>query len=225
MGKRVAKEINTVVNGFYPTIENHYIEFHDLDNSYQELVSRFATLESAQDYATQLDSTNISFYETGYNLCKRVIDLPRRYASAASSSAIAEGVIGQFSSNKYSRQSAARNSREKMAEANRRLEEISRASKIIEKIRQKYALAIEKTDPNHRFIKELDQEIKNKALAKKEAEKTNYQTYATIIIAGILYFIILPLDLQINSVLLFIMIIVISLILGVKLGGNFYNKK
>jgi tetratricopeptide (TPR) repeat protein len=31
MGKRVAKEINTVVNAFYPAIENHYIEFHDLD--------------------------------------------------------------------------------------------------------------------------------------------------------------------------------------------------
>jgi hypothetical protein len=225
MGKRVAKEINTVVNSFYPTMENHYKQFHNLDDSYQELVSRFVILENAQDYATQLDPENINYYETGFNLCKRVIDLPRNYASAANSVAFAEGVAGQFSSNKYSRQSAARNSREKMAEANRRLEEISRASKIIEKIRQKYALTIEKLDPNHAFLKELDQEIKNKVRAKKEAEKTNYQTYATIIIAGILYLIIMPLELKINSVLLFIIVIAISMILGVKIGGNFYEQK
>jgi hypothetical protein len=102
MSKRVAKEINNVVNSFYPAIENHYIQFHDLDNSYQELVSRFATLESAQDYATQLDNQNNVYFETGYALCKRVIDLPKRYASAASSSALAEGIVGQFNSNKYS---------------------------------------------------------------------------------------------------------------------------
>jgi len=56
MGKRVAKEINTVVNSFYPTMENHFTQFHNLDNSYQELVSRFVILENAQDYATQLDA-------------------------------------------------------------------------------------------------------------------------------------------------------------------------
>ena len=81
IGKRVAKEINTVVNSFYPTIENHYIEFSGLDNSYQELVSRFATLESAQDYATQLDKEEISYPETGYELSKRVIELPVHHGS------------------------------------------------------------------------------------------------------------------------------------------------
>lgn len=38
MGKRVAKEINEVVNKFYPSLENHFVEFKDIDNSYQELV-------------------------------------------------------------------------------------------------------------------------------------------------------------------------------------------
>ena len=78
MGKRVAKEINTVVNAFYPAIENHYIEFHDLDNSYAELISRFTALESAQDYAIQLNSENIEFCQTGYALCQRVINLSEK---------------------------------------------------------------------------------------------------------------------------------------------------
>jgi tetratricopeptide (TPR) repeat protein len=148
MGKRVAKEINTVVNAFYPAIENHYIEFSGLDNSYQELVSRFATLESAQDYATQLDGENISYHETGYALCKRVIDLPKKYASAAHSSALAEGIVGQFTSNQYSRKYAAQEARGKMNKANERKLEIARAAIIIEQIQDKYIASIKRINPN-----------------------------------------------------------------------------
>jgi tetratricopeptide (TPR) repeat protein len=147
MGKRVAKEINTVVNAFYPAIENHYIEFHDLDNSYQELVSRFATLENAQDYATQLESENISYHETGYALCKRVIDLPKKYASAAHSSALAEGIVGQFTSNQYSRKYAAQDARGKMNKANERKKEIKQAAILVEEIQNKYLTSIKKINP------------------------------------------------------------------------------
>ena len=148
MSKRVAKEINNVVNSFYPAIENHYIQFHDLDNSYQELVSRFATLESAQDYATQLDNQNNVYFETGYALCKRVIDLPKRYASAASSSALAEGIVGQFNSNKYSRQSASRDARDKINKANERKKEIETTSKIVILLESKYIEGIRKINPS-----------------------------------------------------------------------------
>jgi len=139
MGKRVAKEINTVVNAFYPAIENHYIEFNELDNSYQELASRFATLESAQDYATQLDGENISYHETGYALCKRVIDLPKKYASAAHSSALAEGIAGQFTSNEYSRKYAAQDARGKMNKANARKSEIEQAALVVNRLIAKYS--------------------------------------------------------------------------------------
>ena len=148
MGKRVAKEINQVVNGFYPAIENHYIQFHDLDNSYQELVTRFATLESAQDYATQLDNQNIVCFETGYALCKRVIDLPKRYANAASSSALAEGIVGQFNSNKYSRQSASKDARDKINRAAARKKEIETTSKTVILIESKYIEGIRKINPS-----------------------------------------------------------------------------
>jgi tetratricopeptide (TPR) repeat protein len=148
MGKRVAKEINTVVNSFYPAIENHYKEFSGLDNSYQELVSRFATLESAQDYATQLESENISYHETGFALCKRVIDLPKKYASAAHSSALAKGIVGQFTSNEYSRKYAAQDARGKMNKANERKLEIARAAIIIEQIQDKYISSIKRINPN-----------------------------------------------------------------------------
>jgi ribosomal protein L7/L12 len=152
MSKRVAKEINNVVNSFYPAIENHYIQFHDLDNSYQELVSRFATLESAQDYATQLDFTKIDYCETGYALCQRIIDLPKRYVSAASGSAIAEGLIGQFSSNEFSRKSAAKDASVKINKAKGRKNEINKAALIVADIEVKYLNLISNINPNHESL-------------------------------------------------------------------------
>jgi tetratricopeptide (TPR) repeat protein len=151
MSKRVAKEINNVVNSFYPAIENHYIQFHDLDNSYQELVSRFATLENAQDFATQLDETNVSYSETGYKLCRRVIESPKRHASAASNSALAEGIMGQFSSNKYSRKSASTGAFQKINDASRRKKEINIAAQSVFLIEEKYLSRLKKINPEKKY--------------------------------------------------------------------------
>ena len=166
MGKRVAKEINSVVNAFYPVLENHYIDYKNIENSYKDLVSRFSILESAQDYATQLAEFNIVLCETGYNLCKRVIDLPQKYASSDYGSAIAEGIIGQFSTNEYSRKYAADEAREKMNLANKRLAEINSASLIVEGLKQKYAAIISKVDPNHFAVNEINEQEKAKLLDK-----------------------------------------------------------
>jgi hypothetical protein len=174
MGKRVAKEINTVVNAFYPAIENHYKEFSGLDNSYQELVSRFATLENAQDYATQLDNDNITFHETGYALCKRVIDLPKKYASAAHGSALAEGLIGQFSSNEYSRRSAASSASGKMNKANERKKEIASAAIIIEQIIKKYVDNLRRIDSSHYSVQDIKQAELEKEKEKNEGLKKRH---------------------------------------------------
>jgi hypothetical protein len=152
MGKRVAKEINKVVNAFYPTLENHYIQYYDLEHSYRELVSRFVTLENAQDFATQLDENNISYFETGYGLCRRIIESPKRHASSASNSALAEGIIGQLSSNKYSRQSASNGAIQKINEASKRKKEINIVAQSVFLIEEKYLARLEKINPEKNYI-------------------------------------------------------------------------
>lgn len=188
MGKRVAKEINTVVNAFYPAIENHYKEFSGLDNSYQELVSRFATLENAQDYATQLDGENISYHETGYALCKRVIDLPKKYASAAHSSALAEGIAGQFTSNEYSRKYAAQDAIGKMNKANERKKEINAAAVIVVRIQNKYLENIKNLDNSHYIIREIEQIEQNNQneiqTAKAKERKGIYSFFGSFLGSG-----------------------------------------
>ena len=171
MGKRVAKEINTVVNSFYPTIENHYKEFNGLDDSYTELVSRFDILENALDYAVQLDESEIKYAETGYELCKRVIDLPQIYAESDKTSAQMQGVLAGLemmaTSNKYSGQRALNNAGRAQSSANERLKEIAKASKRVDEIQKKYTEIIQKLNPNHYSINEL------KTREEKQTQKIN----------------------------------------------------
>ena len=143
MGKRVAKEIDEVVNKFYPSLENHFIQFKDLDNSYQELVLKFEILEKALDYATQLDSKNIKIYETGFVLCNRVIETPRKYAIADQYSAIGKGIVGALQDNKYKRQDAMSDN----LKASRRKNEVKTAAKSIFIIQDKYINAIKSLNP------------------------------------------------------------------------------
>ena len=145
MGKRVAKEINEVVNKFYPTLENHFIQFKSLDNSYGELVAKFVILEKAIDYATQLDISNINYYETGFALCTRVIRIPKQYALADEGAAWAEGLIGAVQQNKYKTQDAVLARQKAVA----RKQEINRAALIVNELEEKYSNAIKNIDPNY----------------------------------------------------------------------------
>ncbi len=184
MGKRVAKEINTVVNAFYPAIENHYKEFNELEDSYRELVSRFDTLENALDYATELDKEEISYPETGYELCKRVIELPKRYASASKTAAQWGGALGQLTDNKYAAAQARRDSRDKVNAANRRLEEIAKASLIVERIQEKYVKLIMNSNPNHNAIREFN-EFEQEKIKEQENKKKAEKAGAYIMIVSI----------------------------------------
>ncbi|MFY8185651.1 MAG: hypothetical protein ACOVLD_06250 [Bacteroidia bacterium] len=148
MAKRIAKEINSVLCLFYPIIEQHFIEFKDLKNSYQELVGKFVLLEKAQDYATQLDPSNISYYETGYALCLRIIQTPQKYAIMDYGAALVKGVIGTLQDNKYKRDDAIEQSRR----AQERKDEIYNASLIVYDIEEKYIDNILKRDPNRKII-------------------------------------------------------------------------
>jgi tetratricopeptide (TPR) repeat protein len=149
MGKRVAKEINEVVNKFYPSLENHFIQFKDLDNSYSELVAKFVILEKAIDYATQLDSTNIKYCETGYALCSRVIQIPKKYAIDDMSSAMADAVFAGLQQNKYK----GRDASDKYQKGKERKVEIEKASMLIYDLEEKYFVNIKKIDPDYNILR------------------------------------------------------------------------
>lgn len=176
MGKRVATEINTVVNAFYPSLENHFIQFKDLDNSYPELVSKFATLEKAQDYAITLADKNLSFYETGYALCKRVIEVPRKFALTDEAGAWVQGIGGALSQDKYKQQDAVQKRKRAVAMK----EEIDRASEIVFKLEEKYATGIQKMNPSFKYTSSLLLKKENDAKTATTKKNNQVQLFSVI---------------------------------------------
>jgi hypothetical protein len=81
MGKRVAKEIVFAINSFYPTIQNHFIEFIDLEQSFDDLVFRFNMLELAQRFASEIDKNSIYVFEKGFDLCQAFFVAKESYYS------------------------------------------------------------------------------------------------------------------------------------------------
>lgn len=197
MGKRVAKEIDLVVNKFYPTLENHFVQFKDLDNSYGELVEKFVILEGAQDYAVKLDPTNITLAKTGYLLCRRVIDTPKNHALADFNSAIAGAVISTFQKNKYKQD----DNFKKMSKARDLKKLIEQAAAIVGEIEMKYQnmiLALVENDQDLRKMIEINvqnkkvkaEEIKRKA-DELEVHKKNGDKFAALVVGSILCYVIL----------------------------------
>lgn len=184
MGKRVAKEINEVVNKFYPSLENHFIQFKDLDNSYGELVAKFVTLEAAQDYAVQLDPTNVTYSRTGYVLCNRVIDIPRSHAIADYGVAMAGAIIGGLQGNKYTQRDAIAKGRK-----SKDLKElIEKASHIVIEIESKYAKRILAIHPNDIEVNkklaelELNEKLKLKTELENEVFYQKFKHYFLIVL-------------------------------------------
>jgi len=148
MGKRVAKEINDVVNQFYPTLENHFIKFKDLDSSYGELVGKFVILEKAQNYATQLDPLNVKYFETGYILCKRVIEIPKKYVIGDMEAALMDSVVAGLQNNKYKRKDAS----DKYKKGKDRQIEIESAGAVIIDLEVYYINCIKKINPDFKIF-------------------------------------------------------------------------
>jgi tetratricopeptide (TPR) repeat protein len=134
MKLRVGKEINSVINSFFPNILNHYKEFSSLDNSFQELATRFIQLESGINYACDICPDEADFFQTGKNLCEQVTGAPSIYASGQQGAAVAGALIGAISGNKYDQRRAGN----AFASASARKAQIKKYSEIISPLKAKY---------------------------------------------------------------------------------------
>lgn len=134
MGKRVAKEINNVVQTFFPNILNHYLEFSSLDNSYVDLANRFLILETAMDYAIQICPDESELFQTGYDLCETVVKAPGASATSDQYAAAGAMIFNTFAGNKYS----AKSNQDDWAKANERKKQIHVFGNKIQVVSNKY---------------------------------------------------------------------------------------
>lgn len=134
MGKRVAKEINYVVKVFFPNILNHYLEFSSLDDSYVDLANRFLILEKAMDYAIQICPNEAELFQTGFDLCEKVVKAPGASATSDQYAAAGAAIFNTLSGNKYS----AKSNQDDWRKANERKNQIYVFGNKIQDVSNKY---------------------------------------------------------------------------------------
>lgn len=98
MRNRIAKEVNTLVGKFYLSIENHFLRFMELDKSYYDYLSRFLILESALNYAAELNPENYTILENGLDLCVRVSPFNLSQNKFINFSMLEKGKISEWNS-------------------------------------------------------------------------------------------------------------------------------
>ena len=140
MQLRVGKEINNVVQTFFPNLLNHYNEYSDLADSYSELAQRFLVLEGGINYAADICPDSVEIHQTGYDLCDKVISAPGFDADVASKVAAGMAIFNTIAGNKYS----ARSSGSDFIDANQRKEQIKKFSSAIQDLKNKYRAGLVK---------------------------------------------------------------------------------
>lgn len=167
MGKRVAKEINVVVSSFFKTIQNHFLQFKDLEDSYLDLFSKFLLLENAIDYSNKIDTSNLLCVENGYNLCESVGKLLQVSIIIAEKEGKLPNLSGTTS---YDLQ-------EYTEKRNKAFAAISRKSKIedkvndILKLKEKYKKMIIEIKPDHSLILEANIKSEQENLVSKNVNE------------------------------------------------------
>jgi len=134
MQLRVSKEIDSVVQTFFPNILDHYSKFAGLDDSYSELAGRFLILEGGIDFACQICPDEPQFFQTGYDLCEMVINAPGTGASSAQIAAAGSAIFNTLAGNKYSVES----DNADWQKANARKKQIKEFGNQINHVKNKY---------------------------------------------------------------------------------------
>lgn len=75
MKKRVARVIHEEVKSLYVKLENIYLEYDEDKNSIKTVVSNFLALNKALQFAIKMDEKELTYLETGFQLCLSVFGL------------------------------------------------------------------------------------------------------------------------------------------------------
>ena len=182
MQLRVSKEINKVVQTFFPTLINHYSQYSGLDDSYAELASRFLILEGGIDYACQICPDEPQFFQTGYDLCERVITTPTAGVDAAQGAAAASVIVNTLAGNKHS----AKSGQVYWNKANEREIQIQEFSNKINHVKNKYLDGLirlgKKSETDRVVIKEITPDNKDKV---KKIKNGYIMTMVLLIVGSI----------------------------------------
>lgn len=139
----ISETIIDLATTYFPAYENFFKEHYKAPSSVDSLFNTYIEFDKMIFWATEICAENTLAYETGYNLCRQITEMPLRYVDEKRWAAAGNQIAGQIVSkvtNNYRTEVSAKIEREIATEVKNKIEKYS---KIVISSAHKYEKGIE----------------------------------------------------------------------------------
>jgi len=134
----ISETIIELASTYYPAYENFFKEHYMAPTSVDSLFNTYIEFDKMIFWATEICTENTLAYETGYNLCRQITEMPKRYVDQKRWAAAGTEIAGKIMNN-YGKEVSAKIDREIATEVKNKIEKYS---KIIISSAHKYEKGI-----------------------------------------------------------------------------------
>jgi tetratricopeptide (TPR) repeat protein len=134
----ISETIIDLATTYFPAYENFFKEHYMAPSSVESLFSTYIEFDKMIFWATEICSDNTLAYQTGYNLCRQITEMPKRYVDQQKWGAFGNEIAGKITKN-YGKEVSAKIDRERATEVKNKIEKYS---KIIISSAHKYEKGI-----------------------------------------------------------------------------------
>jgi len=134
----ISETIIDLATTYFPAYENFFKEHYMAPSSVDSLFNTYIEFDKMIFWATEICTENNLAYETGYNLCRKITEMPKRYVDQKRWAAAGTEIAGKIMNN-YGKEVSAKIDREIATEVKNKIEKYS---KIIISSAHKYEKGI-----------------------------------------------------------------------------------
>ena len=134
----ISETIIDLATTYFPAYENFFKEHYMAPSSVDSLFNTYIEFDKMIFWATEICTENTLAYETGYNLCRQITEMPRKYVDQKRWASAGTEIAGKIMNN-YGKEVSAKIDREIATEVKNKIE---RYSKIIISSAHKYEKGI-----------------------------------------------------------------------------------
>lgn len=117
----VSDTIIELANTYYPSYENFFKDHYKAPSSVDSLFSTYLEFDKMIFWATEISPENTLAYETGYNLCRQIVEMPKKYVNDQRWGALGAELAGKVTKN-YGNEVSAKVDREIATEVKNKIE-------------------------------------------------------------------------------------------------------
>jgi tetratricopeptide (TPR) repeat protein len=121
VNKIISEKIIDLANTYYPSYENFFKDHFMAPSSVDSLFNTYIEFDKMIFWATEISPENTFAYETGYNLCRQIVEMPKKYVNDQRWAAFGAELAGKITKN-YGKEISSKIDREIATEVKNKIE-------------------------------------------------------------------------------------------------------